>query len=90
MKERLTAMGRKFAYQESTVLVTAGRHIHIENCRRILEYHDIRIVLQLSDTQLHIWGSGLRADSCSPDDIDIYGDIQSVEWQRKGGSRREK
>lgn len=84
MKESLTGMGRKLTYRESTVVVTAGKQVYLENCRRILEYNDIRIALQMSDAQLYIWGRNLCADSCSPDALIIYGEIQSIEWIRKG------
>ncbi len=89
MKERISALGRRLTYRESTVTVTAGRHVYLENCRRILEYNDIRICVQMSDAQLQIWGRNLCADSCSPDDLIIYGEIQSIEWIQKGADVRE-
>ncbi len=89
MKERLAGMGRKFTYRESNVVVTAGTHVYLENCRRILEYNDIRIALQMSDAQLYIWGKDLCADSCSPDTLIVTGEIQSIEWIRKGAGSDE-
>ncbi len=78
---------RSFSGLESVVTVTAGKYICLENCRRILEYNDIRIAVQLIDSQLHIWGSGLLADSYSPGSLIVYGDIQSLEWIRKGDGK---
>lgn len=86
VRETLRQKGRRLTYRESVVTVTAGKHIYLENCRRILEYNDIRIAVELTDHQLHIWGSGLYADSCSADTLEVYGDIQSVEWIRKGAA----
>lgn len=84
MKENVSSLGRRLIYQESVVAVTAGRQVYLENCRRILEYNDIRIALQMSDAELYIWGRNLCAENSSPDTMTIYGEIQSIEWIRKG------
>ncbi len=87
MKESGLDRLRSFSGRESVVTITAGKYICLENCRRILEYNDIRIAVQLIDSQLHIWGSGLLADCYSPGSLMVYGDIQSLEWIRKGEER---
>lgn len=54
------------------------------NCRRILEYNDIRIVVQTAELVLEIWGSDLQADSRSPESLVIHGQIQSITLTPKG------
>lgn len=88
MKDILAEKGRKLTYRDSVVTVTAGKYVSLENCRRVIEYNDIRIVVELTDMQLHIWGNNLRVDCCSTDTLIVYGEIQSVEWIRKGGKSR--
>ena len=89
MKEGFAGLGRRLTYGESTVVVTGGTHVFLENCRRILEYNDIRIAVQMADAQLYIWGRDLCADSCSSDTMTVYGEIQSIEWIRKGAGSDE-
>ncbi len=88
VKEGLAEKGRKLTYRESIVTVTAGKYVYLENCRRIIEYNDIRIVVELTDAQLHIWGKDLRADCCSINTLVVYGEIQSIEWIRKGAGKK--
>lgn len=88
MKDSLTDKCRRLTYRDSVVTVTAGKYVYLENCCRILEYNDIRIAAELTDYQLHIWGKDLRADSCSENTLIIQGEIQSVEWIRKGAGKR--
>ena len=57
---------------------------YLENCRRILEYNDIRIVVQTAELVLEIWGSDLQADSRSPESLVIHGQIQSITLTPKG------
>ena len=89
MKEGLSGVCRRLTYGESSVTVTGGQHVYLENCSRILEYNDIRISVQMSDVQLHIWGRNLCADSLSPNTLTVYGEIQSMEWIRKGAGSNE-
>lgn len=88
VKEGLAEKGRRLTYRDSVVTVTAGKFVYLENCCRILEYNDIRIAAELTDAQLHIWGKDLRADCCSGDTLIVCGEIQSIEWIRKGAGKR--
>ncbi len=89
MKDSVLDKLKRFSGQESVVTITAGKYVYLENCRRILEYNDIRIAVQLSDSQLHIWGSQLLADCYEPSTLVVYGNIQSLEWIGKGGKSSE-
>lgn len=88
MKEGSAEKWRKLTYRDSVVTVTAGKNVYLENCRRILEYNDIRIAAELTDSQIYIWGKDLRADCCSSDTLIVYGEIVSIEWIRKGAAKK--
>lgn len=78
---------RRLLYRESIVTVTAGKCIYLENCRRITEYNDIRIAVELTDCNLNIWGQNLEADCLGLNTLMVFGSIQSVEWIARGGGR---
>ncbi|MFR0949441.1 MAG: YabP/YqfC family sporulation protein [Ruminococcus callidus] len=83
MENRLIQAGRRVLQLETHLEMHSDREIFIENCRRILEYNDIRIVLQTTDLVLEIWGSELQTDSRSPK-ARIHGKIQSITLTPKG------
>ncbi len=86
----LAAKGRRAAYRDSVVTVRAGGYVYLENCRRVIEYNDIRIAAEVPEGHIYIWGSGLYADTCSEDTLAVYGAVQSIEWVRKGAGAGEK
>ncbi|MFR6495107.1 MAG: YabP/YqfC family sporulation protein [Ruminococcus sp.] len=55
MGKRLIDAGRRAQF-ETYLQLTGNREIYLENCRRILEYNDIRIVVQTAELVLEIWG----------------------------------
>ena len=71
MGKRLIDAGRRVLQFETYLQLTGNREIYLENCRRILEYNDIRIVVQTAELVLEIWGSDLQADSRSPESITL-------------------
>ena len=83
-ENRLIQAGRRVLQLETHLEMHSDREIFIENCRRILEYNDIRIVLQTTDLELEIWGSELQTDSRSPESLRIHGKIQSITLTPKG------
>lgn len=84
MGKRLVNAGRRALQLETYLQLSGDREICIENCQRILEYNDIRIVVQTTDLILEIWGSDLQADSRSPENLLIHGKIQSITLTQKG------
>ena len=84
MENRLIQAGRRVLQLETHLEMHSDREIFIENCRRILEYNDIRIALQTTDLVLEIWGSELQTDSRSPESLRIHGKIQSITLTPKG------
>lgn len=85
MRETVTEHGRRFLYYQTWIQINGNRELRLENCKRILEYNDIRILLQTTDLQLQIWGRDLRVDTSSSTGMLIRGVIQSVELLPKGG-----
>lgn len=87
MGNRMAETGRRILCLQTYLQMSGNREIYLENCRRILEYNDIRIVVQTTDMTLEIWGKDLQADSRSPESLLIHGEIQSMTFMPKGGHR---
>jgi sporulation protein YqfC len=83
--ERFTEIGRKWFCLQTMMQITGNQMLRIENCRRILEYNDIRIVLQTTDLQLSVWGKNLQVDAYATDAVLIHGELQAIELAQKGG-----
>lgn len=84
MGKRVAEAGRRLLCLQTYLQMNGNREIYLENCRRILEYNDIRIVVQTTDLILEIWGRDLQADSRSPESLLIRGEIQSMTLTPKG------
>ncbi|WP_294404367.1 YabP/YqfC family sporulation protein [uncultured Ruminococcus sp.] len=82
--ERGHHLSKRVLCLETYIQLRSNRELYLENCRRIVEYNDIRIVIQTTDLTLEIWGSGLEADSRSPECLVIHGDIQALNLKAKG------
>lgn len=85
MSQNIKQMLRRGLCLETYLQLFGKREIYLENCRRIMEYNDIRIVVQTVELQIEIWGADLQVDSYSPDAVRIHGDIQSLQLTSKGG-----
>ncbi len=84
MKNRAADMGRRLLCMETYLQIRGNQELYLENCRRILDYNEIRIVVQTQELILEIWGSALQADSRSPECLLIRGVIESVVLTPKG------
>ena len=82
MKQHGTDFCRRLFWMQTYLQMRGNQELYIENCRRILEYNDIRIVVQTTELRIEIWGTQLLADSRSPDCLTIIGEIQSVAFTR--------
>ena len=58
-----------------------NEELRLENCRRILEYHDLRVRLQTKDFIIEIWGKNLRVYDYSDNSVIVKGEISSVHLQ---------
>lgn len=84
MRNRAVDIGRRILCMQTYLQMRGNRELYLENCRRIMEYNDIRIVVQTEELILEIWGKGLQADSRSPESLVIHGEIQSMTLTPKG------
>ncbi len=84
MKQRGTDLCRRILSMQTYLQMRGNAELYLENCRRILEYNDIRIVVQTTELQLEIWGHALQADSRSADCLVIIGEIESIRFSHKG------
>lgn len=89
VKKQLECIGRQVCCLETILEFRSNREVHIENCRKILEYNDIRIVVRTTELQLEFWGRNLIAESRSPDYLVISGELQSVCFAKKPWKTRE-
>ncbi len=85
MISRIRNTARRILRLQTYLQMQGNRKLYLENCRRILEYNDILIVVQTTDMILEIWGADLRTDSRTPDSLCIHGEIQSITFTPKGG-----
>ena len=85
MLERWTEWGRKWFHLQPMLHVAGNQELRIENCRHILEYNDIRIVIQTHDLQISVWGKSLQVDTYATDGVLIHGTLQSIELEQRGG-----
>lgn len=85
MGNRVADAGRRLLCFQTYLQLCSNRELRLENCRKILEYNDIRIVVRTTELVLEIWGTNLQADSRSPECLVIHGEIQSIVITPKGG-----
>ncbi|MBQ7003592.1 MAG: YabP/YqfC family sporulation protein [Oscillospiraceae bacterium] len=78
MPKRLRRTFQSLVYLDTHVSLRGNRAVHVENCRRILEYHDVLVRLRTRDMELEIWGTGLRVHDFHDGSVDINGCISSI------------
>lgn len=81
----LDRMGAEMVSFTAMLHVAGNQELRIENCRHILEYNDIRIVIQTRDLQISVWGKSLQVDTYATDGVLIHGTLQSIELEQRGG-----
>ena len=52
--ERGHHLSKRLLCLETYIQLRSNRELYLENCRRIVEYNDIRIVIQTTDLTLEI------------------------------------
>ena len=85
LREHAAEISRNLLGLETYLQLCGNRELKLENCRKVLEYNEIRIVVQTTELILEIWGRNLEADSRTPECRWIHGEIQSISLTPKGG-----
>lgn len=80
MKSKVATFGKKVLCMQTFLQMCGNRELYLENCRCIIEYHDIRIVVETDEFRMEIWGNNLLTDSRSPDCLLITGEIQTIQF----------
>ncbi len=75
---------RDKAYLNTYMALTDNTHMEIENCKKILEYNDVRVKIRTATLIVSIWGSGLSISDYNTDGIVVNGSFSSVEFEPCG------
>ncbi len=72
-----------WVYLDTYLHMHGNQRLKIENCRRILEYHEVMVRLQTIDMIIEIWGTGLRVFDYADSSVTVTGKISSVNLTEK-------
>lgn len=64
-------------------LTLRGGHIATDGCRRVLDFTPEKICLDLGDTIITLYGTGLRIESFAGRRLVSSGQIRNIEFRRK-------
>jgi sporulation protein YqfC len=67
-------------FSQTTVTITASKHVHIENHKGLLAYEDDLISTSCGDKIISIRGAGLVLRAMSASELSVSGEITSVEY----------
>ena len=68
--------------RKSKISAVGGRRLLIENHRGLLSYSDNALEVLTDDGKISVFGSGFIIRAMKEGEMLIYGDIQSMEWDR--------
>lgn len=81
LRGAMSKLYKKKLYLNTNINITDNTRVEIENCRRIIEYNDIYVMLSTSTVTVKIWGSGLKISDYNMDGVIIDGRISSLEFE---------
>ncbi len=84
MWERVREWGRNALGYATHLELFSDRKLYIENCKKVQEYNDIRIVVQTGEFTIEVWGARLRTDIRTAEGILIHGQIRTITLTPKG------
>lgn len=64
-------------------LVLRGGHVATDGCRRVLDFTPEKICLDLGDSVITLYGSGLRIESFAGRRLISSGQIRNIEFRHK-------
>ncbi|MCR5718182.1 MAG: YabP/YqfC family sporulation protein [Oscillospiraceae bacterium] len=70
-------------YLESSLHLHSNRELRLENCRKVLEYHDMRVCLETRELQIEIWGTHLRVFDYNDNNVIVRGRITSLNLKER-------
>lgn len=79
LRGAMSKLYKKKLYLNTNINITDNTRVEIENCRRIIEYNDICVMLSTSTVTVKIWGSDLKISDYNMDGVIIDGKISSLE-----------
>ena len=94
LKEKYGRVVSKFvrdkAYLNTYMALTDNTHMELENCKKILEYNDVRVKIRTATLTVSIWGHDLSISDYNTDGIVVNGSFSSVEFEPYGQTESEK
>ncbi|MGN0586548.1 MAG: YabP/YqfC family sporulation protein [Oscillospiraceae bacterium] len=81
LRGAMSKLYKKKLYLNTNINITDNTRVEIENCRRIIEYNDIYVMLSTSTVTVKIWGSNLKISDYNMDGVIIDGKISSLEFE---------
>lgn len=81
LRGAMSKLYKKKLYLNTNINITDNTRVEIENCRRIIEYNDIYVMLSTSTVTVKIWGSDLKISDYNMDGVIIDGKISSLEFE---------
>ena len=81
LRGAMSKLYKKKLYLNTNINITDNTRVEIENCRRIIEYNDIYVMLSTSTVKVKIWGSDLKISDYNMDGVIIDGKISSLEFE---------
>lgn len=92
LKSRYGRIVSKFvrdkAYINTYMALTDNTCLEIENCKKILEYNDVRVKIRTATLIVSIWGSGLSISDYNTGGIVVNGSFSSVEFETCGQNKQ--
>ena len=70
-------------YLDSYLHLHGNRELRLDNCRRVLEYHDMLVRLETRDLRVAVWGKHLRVFDFNDSSVIVRGTIESLQLSER-------
>jgi sporulation protein YqfC len=80
--DRLLELPKEISSNEPKITIQGYNQMVIENYKTILDYQDIYIRIKTYIGIINITGIGLKLNEMTSDDIMIYGEIDSIDFEK--------
>lgn len=72
-----------YMWLDSRLHLHSNRELRLENCRRVLEYHDVLVRLETRDLRVSVWGAGLRVSDYKDNSTLVRGRIDEIKLEER-------